>query len=71
MTPPLGKKRILGIDPGYRTGCKLVCIDTEGNLVVEMNKENSHKDDKKEAYNAGDYSAHGISPALLSPFVKR
>lgn len=33
MAPPLGKKRILGIDPGYRTGCKLVCIDTEGNLL--------------------------------------
>lgn len=37
MTPPLGKKRILGIDPGYRTGCKLVCIDTEGNLLHNDN----------------------------------
>ncbi len=37
MAPPLGKKRILGIDPGYRTGCKLVCIDTEGNLLHNDN----------------------------------
>ena len=37
MIPPLGKKRILGIDPGYRTGCKLVCIDTEGNLLHNDN----------------------------------
>ncbi len=33
LAPPLGKKRILGIDPGYRTGCKLVCIDEQGNLL--------------------------------------
>ncbi len=30
---PLGQKRILGIDPGYRTGCKLVCLDEQGNLL--------------------------------------
>ncbi|MDR1810220.1 MAG: RNA-binding transcriptional accessory protein [Prevotella sp.] len=33
LAPPLGQKRVLGIDPGYRTGCKLVCIDAEGNLL--------------------------------------
>ncbi|MDD3739797.1 MAG: Tex family protein [Bacteroidales bacterium] len=33
LAPPLGKKRILGIDPGYRTGCKVVCIDEQGNLL--------------------------------------
>lgn len=33
LAPPLGKKRILGIDPGYRSGCKLVCIDEQGNLL--------------------------------------
>jgi uncharacterized protein len=33
LAPPLGQKRVLGIDPGYRTGCKLVCLDAEGNLV--------------------------------------
>ena len=33
LAPPLGKKRIMGIDPGYRTGCKVVCIDELGNLL--------------------------------------
>jgi len=33
MAPPLGEKRILALDPGYRTGCKLVCLDNHGNLV--------------------------------------
>lgn len=33
LAAPLGEKRVLGIDPGYRTGCKLVCIDAEGNLL--------------------------------------
>jgi uncharacterized protein len=33
MSPPLGGKRILALDPGYRTGCKVVCIDNQGNLL--------------------------------------
>ncbi len=33
LAPPLGQKRVLGVDPGYRTGCKLVCLDAEGNLL--------------------------------------
>lgn len=33
LSPPLGQKRILGVDPGYRTGCKLVCLDEQGNLL--------------------------------------
>jgi uncharacterized protein len=33
MSSPLGEKRILALDPGYRTGCKLVCIDAQGNLL--------------------------------------
>lgn len=33
LAPPLGQQRILGIDPGYRTGCKLVCLDQQGNLL--------------------------------------
>lgn len=32
LASPLGAKRILGIDPGFRTGCKVVCIDAQGNL---------------------------------------
>jgi uncharacterized protein len=33
MAAPLGEKRILGIDPGFRTGCKLVCLDAQGKLL--------------------------------------
>jgi len=33
LAPPLGQKRILAIDPGFRTGCKLVCLDREGKLL--------------------------------------
>jgi protein Tex len=33
LAPPLGQKRTLAIDPGYRTGCKVVCIDEQGNLL--------------------------------------
>ncbi len=33
MMPPAGQKRIMGIDPGFRTGCKVVCIDELGNMV--------------------------------------
>ena len=30
---PLGQKRVMGIDPGFRTGCKVVCLDAQGNLL--------------------------------------
>jgi uncharacterized protein len=33
LMPPLGQKNVLAIDPGFRTGCKLVCLDKNGNLV--------------------------------------
>jgi protein Tex len=33
MSPPLGQKRVLAIDPGFRTGCKVVCLDAQGNLL--------------------------------------
>lgn len=33
LSPPLGHKRVIGIDPGYRTGCKVVCLDAQGNLL--------------------------------------
>jgi uncharacterized protein len=33
LAPPLGQKRTLGIDPGFRTGCKVVCLDAQGNLL--------------------------------------
>ncbi|WP_430614704.1 Tex family protein [Flavobacterium sp. JP2137] len=33
LAPPLGEKRILAIDPGYKSGCKVVCLDQNGNLL--------------------------------------
>lgn len=33
LAPPLGEKRVLGIDPGYRTGCKVVCLNAQGALL--------------------------------------
>ncbi|NCU37046.1 S1 RNA-binding domain-containing protein, partial [Candidatus Falkowbacteria bacterium] len=33
MAPPLGQKNVLAIDPGFRTGCKLVCLDAQGKLL--------------------------------------
>lgn len=33
LAAPLGQKRVMGIDPGFRTGCKVACLDTQGNLL--------------------------------------
>lgn len=37
LAPPLGQKRTLAIDPGYRSGCKVVCLDEQGNLLHNEN----------------------------------
>ena len=37
LAPPLGEKRILAIDPGYKTGCKVVCLDEKGDLLYNEN----------------------------------
>lgn len=37
LAPPLGEKRILAIDPGYKSGCKVVCLDEQGNLLHNEN----------------------------------
>jgi uncharacterized protein len=37
LAPPLGAKRVLGIDPGFRTGCKTVCLDRQGKLLHNTN----------------------------------
>lgn len=37
LAAPLGQKRVLGIDPGFRTGCKVVCLDAQGNLIHNEN----------------------------------
>ena len=36
LAPPLGSKRILAIDPGFRTGCKVVCLDESGELLMNQ-----------------------------------
>lgn len=33
LSAPLGQKRVMGVDPGFRTGCKIVCLDAQGNLL--------------------------------------
>ena len=33
LSAPLGQKRVMGVDPGFRTGCKVVCLDAQGNLL--------------------------------------
>ncbi len=37
LAPPLGQKRVMGIDPGFRTGCKVVCLDAQGQLLHNEN----------------------------------
>ncbi len=37
LSPPLGDKRVLAIDPGYRSGCKIVCLDEHGGLLHNVN----------------------------------
>ena len=47
LTPPLGQKRIMGIDPGFRTGCKVVCLDAQGTLLhFEAIYPHAPKDDR-------------------------
>ena len=35
LSPPLGQQRVLAIDPGFRTGCKVVCLDAQGSLLTD------------------------------------
>lgn len=37
LAPPVGQKRVMGVDPGFRTGCKVVCLDAQGNLLHNEN----------------------------------
>jgi uncharacterized protein len=48
MASPLGQKSILAIDPGYRTGCKVVCLDAQGKLLQNTTIFISHSDEQKE-----------------------
>jgi uncharacterized protein len=47
LAPPLGQKNVLAIDPGYRTGCKVVCLDTQGNLIHNENIYPHHPQNEK------------------------
>ena len=53
LSPPLGAKRVLGLDPGFRTGCKLVCLDRQGKLLYHdtvypnLNEKNDRDAEKK------------------------
>lgn len=50
LLPPLGQKRILAIDPGFRTGCKVVCLDAQGALLHnETIYPHPPQNDKKQA----------------------
>ncbi len=56
MSPPLGRKRILAIDPGFRTGCKVVCLDPQGKLlhnsVIYPTKSDNEKEDARKEIKA-------------------
>ena len=60
LAPPLGQKRMMGIDPGYRTGCKVVCLDAQGNL---LHNETIYPHPPK--------SEHGISARKLTKLVEQ
>ena len=50
LAAPLGQKRVLGVDPGYRTGCKLVCLDAQGALLHnEAIYPHPHQNEKSKA----------------------
>ena len=48
LSPPLGQKRVLAIDPGYRTGCKTVCLDAQGNLLTETVLYLAHSESQRQ-----------------------
>ncbi|GAB3791659.1 Tex family protein [Spirosoma humi] len=48
LSPPLGQKRVMAIDPGYRTGCKTVCLDAQGSLLTETVLYLSHSESQKQ-----------------------
>jgi uncharacterized protein len=51
LSPPLGARRIMGIDPGFRTGCKVVCLDRQGKLLHNTTIY-PHMDEKRNAHAA-------------------
>ncbi len=50
MTAPIGNKRVLAIDPGYKSGCKMVCLDEKGDLLSNVNiYPHAPQNEKKQA----------------------
>ncbi len=53
LAPPLGARRVMGIDPGFRTGCKVVCLDRQGKLIhhdtvfLHMSETRQHEEIRK------------------------
>jgi uncharacterized protein len=51
LSSPLGQKRVLALDPGYRSGCKVVCLDAQGNLLHnETIYPHAPQNETKQAY---------------------
>ena len=74
LAAPLGQKRTLGIDPGFRTGCKVVCLNSEGNLLQHKvifpnaphNKEKEAQDTIKQLVSKYDIEAIAIGNGTAS-----
>ncbi|MHB9106937.1 MAG: Tex family protein [Armatimonadota bacterium] len=49
LASPLGQRRVLALDPGFRTGCKLVCLDAQGNLLQHTAAIYPHTGDRQRA----------------------
>ncbi len=83
LAPPLGEKRVLAIDPGYRTGCKVVCIDDQGSLLHNETiyphkpQERTGQASKKIASLVGAYQieaiaiGNGTASRETESFIKR
>lgn len=67
LSPPLGAKRVLGIDPGFRTGCKVVCLDRQGKLLhhdtiyPHMNEKNDREAEQKIARLCETYDIEAVA----------
>lgn len=67
LTPPLGAKRVMGIDPGYRTGCKVVCIDRQGKLLhhatiyPHTGNDQKHKEGEKIKRLCDEYQIEAVA----------
>ncbi len=67
LSPPLGQKNVIGIDPGFRTGCKIVCLDRQGRLLhhdtvyLHMNDKKDYEAIEKLSQMCGQYNVEAIA----------